>query len=136
MEMEDDSSLPLMERIKRKQAAEASQQHYPMKSVANDMDKNEREALQSGSRKRKAPVQESANLPKNIQRKKVNAAGRPKADDSDSDDGKPLEMMVRQRRQAAPKKAIIDDESEEEVDESDEESYDSDEIFGADDDSI
>jgi len=69
-----------------------------MKSVANDMDKNEREALQSGSRKRKAPVQEAPNLPKNVQRKKVNAAGRPRIDDSDSDDGKPLEMMVRQKR--------------------------------------
>ena len=50
-----------MERIKRKAAASGkgpTQQHYPMQSVQNDMDSNEIEALQSGTRKRRAPVKD------------------------------------------------------------------------------
>jgi|LauGreDrversion4_2_1035121.scaffolds.fasta_scaffold113668_4 hypothetical protein len=108
-----------------------------MKSVLNEMDPNERHALQSGSRKRKAPGAEAVNMPKNIQRKKVNASGRPGAGDSDSDDDvKAVEMMVRQRRNAVAKKPMIVDDDDSDEDEDDEESYDSDEIFGADDDSV
>ena len=76
-----------MERIKRQQAkgpaaSKTQNAAYPMKSVMDDMDPNERQALKDGTRKRKAPVEETKFGPdKNLQRKKVNATAGPKDDE-------------------------------------------------------
>lgn len=72
-----------MERIKRQQKQAAKQNAaYPMKSVMDDMDVNERKAFKDGSRKRKAPAEEYKLGPdNNLQRKKVNATAGPKVDD-------------------------------------------------------
>ena len=85
-----------MERIKRKQQQVPSQQHYPMKSIVQDMDPAERQALEKGSRKRKAPVGDSQDIkPKNLQQKKVAAQGGPrKLDDDDDEDFKAMRAMV------------------------------------------
>ena len=128
-----------MERIKRREKNESMQQHYPMKSVLQDMDPNEREALHNGSRKRKAPV-ESSNKQGNLQRKKVNAQGPPvinKEEDDDFMDAQALRLM-KQQRQRNQRKVIVDEESEESMsdDDDDDDDFDSDEAFGADDDSI
>ncbi len=63
-QQEDDSDLPLMERIKRKvpnQGKNVDGPHYAMKSVVDDMDKSEKEAIMKGTRKRKAPTGEDPN---------------------------------------------------------------------------
>ena len=86
-----------MERIKLKKLKEQQQSNtaaYPMKSVMDDMDPNERQALKDGSRKRKAPVEDQKEFPdKNLQRKKVNAKQVPKPGTSDDADEDPYQEM-------------------------------------------
>jgi hypothetical protein len=110
-----------------------------MKSVMDDMDPNERQALKDGTRKRKAPVedQQTYGQDKNLQRKKVNAQSGPKpgADDDGGDPYQEMRQLVQQRaqrNQRARRQAIEDSDEESE----DDESFDESEIFGADDDSI
>lgn len=127
--MVDDSELPLLERLKRR-GQQMQQAHYPMQSALNDMDKHEQEALISGTRKRKAPV-EATGAPKNMQRKQV-AAGRAKKDSDEEEEEDMRRMMMAQvKKKPVARKRIEDSESEE----SDYEE-DSDELFGSDDDSI
>ena len=76
-----------MERLKKR--SQQQQQHFPMQSVMDDMDQNEREALMNGTRKRKAPVNEpSTNLfpNKNLQQKRVNAKKGPKGRGAEDDE--------------------------------------------------
>lgn len=131
-----------MERIKRKQntGTQQQQQHYSMKSVAQDLDPAEREALESGSRKRKAPVGDSMQdyKAKNLQQKKVAAGAGPKKDQDDDEDIKAMRAIIQgqqQRRQRAPQRRIVDEDSDM-SDDDDDEDVDSDELFGEDDESI
>ena len=123
-----------MERIKRQQAkAGASKTQntaaYPMKSVMDDMDPNERQAFKDGTGKRKAPVEETKLGPdRNLQRKKVNATAGPKDEEDPYN-----EVQQRANRNQAARKRIVDSDSEESEDD---ESYDESDVFGGDDDSI
>lgn len=83
-----------MERIKRQQAKAGGgtqKAAYPMRSVMDDMDPHERQALKDGSRKRKAPADEALIGPdRNLQRKKVNATGPPKDEEDPYNDMRQL----------------------------------------------
>ena len=72
-----------------------------MKTVMNDMDANEREAIKTGSRKRKAPAEDTQGMfgsSENLQRKKVNAKA-PVEDDEAEEDFKAMRQMVKARAQ-------------------------------------
>ena len=78
------------------QGAKPSTAAYPMKSVMDDMDANERQALKDGSRKRKAPAEEVKLGPdNNLQRKKVNATAGPAMEDPYDE----MRQLVQQRAQ-------------------------------------
>ncbi len=127
-----------MERIKRQQAKGGASKTqntaaYPMKSVMDDMDPNERQAFKDGTGKRKAPVEETKLGPdRNLQRKKVNATAGPKDEEDPYNEMRQLVQQRANRNQAA-RKRIVDSDSEESEDD---ESYDESDVFGADDDSI
>ncbi len=65
-----------------------------MKSVMDELDPAEREALQNGSRKRKAPVGDSQLGPKNLQQKKVAAGSGPRIPEDEDEDLKAMRALV------------------------------------------
>lgn len=108
LEIIDDSELTLMERIQRKKggaaAANPTQQHYPMKSIMTEMDPNEREAIKTGTMKRKAPAESHQDMTggaKNMQRKKATGGRRVVDSDEEYDDEKSMREAIQKRRQNA-----------------------------------
>ena len=128
----DENDLPLMERLKKRNAAGTGVAHYPTATILSEMTQSERNALQAGTRKRKASISSNGddNKPR-MQRRNLGAA----INDEDSEVKQASGQKKKPQMKQNKKRLVMDSDEEEESIDLDS-SFSDDDMIGGDDDSI